>query len=1004
MSFDRVQNLHNEIVSRLNQSGQQQQAAQHHPQAQPQQAQAQAQQRDPSNPHPDQYNTSNPTASNAYASTYAAYNNGNAHHNTQHAAPNQANTTANAPNMPADTNGAGTTGGPNANIMFDNENPIDIVLVLLHQYPQIETWLQSMEYHGTVTTSRTHAVQFLTSLMDSQPQFTQLIKLIQQQLKQRRAQGGDPTQAARNLISGGGSGINTGAPTQPNNVNIAQNNAIKAQQMTNNNMAMTEPDKLSKKERKSSRKSSKKSSKKKSKKSHKKSSKKSSKKSKKKKSKRKSSSKRGSNESDEDYGAAYPMNGGANESGSDFNPSSGRKSSPKKRRKKKRKKRHSSKRVVKEASEAEFTGGETEEEGEQIANMSGDESEDYNPGVAVGNVGSRRSDRKRRSKKRNIDQMSNGSHMTSRNKRQKTSHGPKNKNLMQYISPAPVHWKMMSCTDDGEEANSGRFRLKLKCIRHPIKEAVMRIGAHKFGLDDVLDTLCDVEQNGDEIRRSRSAKKRLKEELLQLRGCYNTKGGSAAIDSESDYNVENKFCDEFVANEFIKICQNNMDRDGAGDVSDDVCYQCGKCGELVCCDGCPHAFHLLCVGLSAVPDDKWFCGECLENKNKNSNTKMEATEDIVMDDTNHSQQEVKSKGSGIFSAIFMANKGDGRIGDLAEIDNALHREQQTEPEAQTADVAATGVFGDDEAFPEPDIDVVGAMDVDQSLPSPDAPDSGMDQQEEVPLPQTEEMEQPQPMEDAANEVLLLQMEQPQQEEEREHELMEQPQDEPQDDPQIETEEVVPQNVYEDAVECTQNVQQEQEIQQEEVPDVLQHEMIQMDSVQQQQPEEQIDLAPLQPPETNVEEVEELQEAAVVPSVNEAPTLPQDIHLMTEDNDSNDTNDTDNTENACASMEVAMAEEVNSNSKEEEEELCQQMKPNEADCEENIIENNAQMEATKVVDVVMEREEGQQQPQEEEVQEEEALQKAEEEEDENEDIDIAADGDNNGPMLTGSQEY
>eukprot|EP01083_Nonionella_stella_P180409 643229_1 len=773
MSFDRVQNLHNEIVSRLNQSGQQQQAAQHHPQAQPQQAQAQAQQRDPSNPHPDQYNTSNPTASNAYASTYAAYNNGNAHHNTQHAAPNQANTTANAPNMPADTNGAGTTGGPNANIMFDNENPIDIVLVLLHQYPQIETWLQSMEYHGTVTTSRTHAVQFLTSLMDSQPQFTQLIKLIQQQLKQRRAQGGDPTQAARNLISGGGSGINTGAPTQPNNVNIAQNNAIKAQQMTNNNMAMTEPDKLSKKERKSSRKSSKKSSKKKSRKPHKKSSKKSLKRSKKKKSKRESSSKLGYNESDEEY-----------------NPDT-----------------------------------DSEEYNDDDSSETEQESEDYN-------VGSRRSDRKRRSKKRNIDQMSNGSHMTSRNKRQKTSHGPKNKNLMQYISPAPVHWKMMSCTDDGEEANSGRFRLKLKCIRHPIKEAVMRIGAHKFGLDDVLDTLCDVEQNGDEIRRSRSAKKRLKEELLQLRGCYNTKGGSAAIDSESDYNVENKFCDEFVANEFIKICQNNMDRDGAGDVSDDVCYQCGKCGELVCCDGCPHAFHLLCVGLSAVPDDKWFCGECLENKNKNSNTKMEATEDIVMDDTNHSQQEVKSKGSGIFSAIFMANKGDGRIGDLAEIDNALHREQQTEPEAQTADVAATGVFGDDEAFPEPDIDVVGAMDVDQSLPSPDAPDSGMDQQEEVPLPQTEEMEQPQPMEDAANEVLLLQMEQPQQEEEREHELMEQPQDEPQDDPQIETEEVVPQNVYEDAVECTQNVQQEQEIQQEEVPDVLQHEMIQMDSVQQ----------------------------------------------------------------------------------------------------------------------------------------------------------------------------
>merc|ERR1719410_2426709 len=95
-----------------------------------------------------------------------------------------------------------SNGGVNG--LFENENPIDIVLVLLHQYPQIETWLQSMEYHGTVTSSRTHAVQFLTSLMDSQPQFTQLIKLIQQQLKSRRAQGIDPSQAAQQIIANGG--------------------------------------------------------------------------------------------------------------------------------------------------------------------------------------------------------------------------------------------------------------------------------------------------------------------------------------------------------------------------------------------------------------------------------------------------------------------------------------------------------------------------------------------------------------------------------------------------------------------------------------------------------------------------------------------------------------------------------------------------------------------------------------------------------------------------------
>merc|ERR1712232_941777 len=125
------------------------------------------------------------------------------------------------------SNGGGDPQQANANNgarpQFDNENPIDIVLVLLHQYPQIETWLQSMEYHGTVTSSRTHAVQFLTSLMDSQPQFTQLIKLIQQQLKSRRAQGIDPSQAAQQIIANGGGG--------------GQNGAMQQQQMINPNMS-----------------------------------------------------------------------------------------------------------------------------------------------------------------------------------------------------------------------------------------------------------------------------------------------------------------------------------------------------------------------------------------------------------------------------------------------------------------------------------------------------------------------------------------------------------------------------------------------------------------------------------------------------------------------------------------------------------------------------------------------------------------------------------------------
>lgn len=41
--------------------------------------------------------------------------------------------------------------------------------------------------------------------------------------------------------------------------------------------------------------------------------------------------------------------------------------------------------------------------------------------------------------------------------------------------------------------------------------------------------------------------------------------------------------------------------------------ECGVCrlgGELLCCDGCPRAFHTKCIDLKTVPDDEWFCDEC----------------------------------------------------------------------------------------------------------------------------------------------------------------------------------------------------------------------------------------------------------------------------------------------------------------------------------------------------------------------------------------------------------
>ncbi|KAG9458985.1 hypothetical protein H6P81_003493 [Aristolochia fimbriata] len=58
----------------------------------------------------------------------------------------------------------------------------------------------------------------------------------------------------------------------------------------------------------------------------------------------------------------------------------------------------------------------------------------------------------------------------------------------------------------------------------------------------------------------------------------------------------------------------------SGDIDDDgnsdECRLCGVFGSLICCDGCPSAYHPRCIGLSKtqIPKESWFCPECVINK------------------------------------------------------------------------------------------------------------------------------------------------------------------------------------------------------------------------------------------------------------------------------------------------------------------------------------------------------------------------------------------------------
>ncbi|XP_022752616.1 DDT domain-containing protein PTM-like isoform X2 [Durio zibethinus] len=66
----------------------------------------------------------------------------------------------------------------------------------------------------------------------------------------------------------------------------------------------------------------------------------------------------------------------------------------------------------------------------------------------------------------------------------------------------------------------------------------------------------------------------------------------------------------------LKSTEGNAGVDADVDGNNDECRLCGMDGTLLCCDGCPSAYHSRCIGVMKmyIPEGPWYCPECAINK------------------------------------------------------------------------------------------------------------------------------------------------------------------------------------------------------------------------------------------------------------------------------------------------------------------------------------------------------------------------------------------------------
>ncbi|KQJ89596.1 DDT domain-containing protein PTM isoform X2 [Brachypodium distachyon] len=144
----------------------------------------------------------------------------------------------------------------------------------------------------------------------------------------------------------------------------------------------------------------------------------------------------------------------------------------------------------------------------------------------------------------------------------------------------------------------------------------------------LLQILCDHVAESEELKAELEAREGYNEDIeYDTDSSILSEAGSRAVSTRaSKASVLNKIEGLQSSETAPNVSQPETDLPNASqDGNSDDCRICGMDGTLVCCDGCPWAYHSRCIGLNKafLPQGLWFCPECVVNKLGPTSSKIE---------------------------------------------------------------------------------------------------------------------------------------------------------------------------------------------------------------------------------------------------------------------------------------------------------------------------------------------------------------------------------------------